>query len=126
MLGSLKVNRMVNDLLPLNDVFSALADPTRRRILEMLMSGERVVSDISAAFKVSAPAISRHLRVLERASLLRREKRGREHFLSLDAKPMKEASAWMAEYRVFWEHNLDSLEVFLGESSEKEPQKLKT
>lgn len=114
---------MVNNSILLNDTFSALADPTRRSILEMLMGGERVVSDISAAFKVSAPAISKHLRVLERACLLRREKRGREHYLSINAKPMKEASAWIAEYQVFWEHNLDSLAAFLEESPEKETQK---
>ena len=113
---------MVNDILALNDTFSALADPTRRRILSMLMRGERVVSEISTAFKVSAPAISKHLRVLERANLLKRAKRGREHLLSLNAKPMQEASNWMAEYRVFWEHTLDALEAFLEESSDKEPQ----
>ncbi len=108
---------MVNNPLILNDVFSALADPTRRGILGMLHDGERIVSEVAQAFKISGPAISKHLRVLERANLLRREKRGREHYLTIEAAPLAEATGWLEQYRAFWDNNLDALDSFLQESS---------
>lgn len=94
----------------LSRTFAALADPTRRAILHRLRAGSLRVSEIAAPFEISLNAVSKHLKQLERARLLRREVRGREHYCSLDAAPIGEAEAWAAEYREFWERRLDALE----------------
>ncbi|MEO0795407.1 MAG: metalloregulator ArsR/SmtB family transcription factor [Verrucomicrobiota bacterium] len=107
---------MVNDTAELNAVFSALSDPTRREILSVLMPGQRAVSDLAARFSISAPAISKHLRVLERAGLLSRHKRGRVHWISLEAEPLAEANQWIQQYQQFWESNLDALDQFLKDT----------
>ena len=102
----------------LNDVFGALADPTRRRILETLSCGDQCVTALARPHRMSLPAISKHLRVLEHAGLICRRRDGRVHHLKLDAKPMQEASEWIAEYRKFWEGALDSLANFLEKANQ--------
>ncbi|MCH8831336.1 MAG: winged helix-turn-helix transcriptional regulator [Chloroflexi bacterium] len=99
----------------LNFTFSALADPTRRAILERLSSGDSSVMALAEPFDVSLPAISKQLRVLERAGLLVQEKDGRVRRCRLEAQPMKEAVDWIAQYRRFWEDKLDSLASYLEE-----------
>jgi DNA-binding transcriptional ArsR family regulator len=97
----------------LNDTFSALADPTRRRILADLAGGDRCVTDLARPYSMSLPAVSKHLRVLERAGLIRRRRCGRVHSLKLEAEPMKQAADWIEEYRRFWEASLDRLDEYL-------------
>jgi DNA-binding transcriptional ArsR family regulator len=97
----------------LDRTFAALADPTRRSILANLAEGERCVTDLAKPHRMSLPAISKHLRVLEKAGLVRRQRRGRVHQLALEAKPMAEAQQWIAEYRRFWEASLDRLDDYL-------------
>jgi DNA-binding transcriptional ArsR family regulator len=99
----------------LNRTFAALADPTRRRILEHLAHGDRCVSDLARPYSMSLPAVSKHLRVLENAGLIRRRRRGRVHSLKLQAKPMQQAQAWIEEYRKFWEESFDRLDEYLKE-----------
>lgn len=107
---------MVNSSIDLNLIFSALADPTRREILTALRAGQQAVSDLASRFSMSAPAVSKHLRVLERAGLLSREKAGRTHWISLDAEPLAEANEWIERYRIFWESNFDALDRYLEET----------
>lgn len=97
----------------LNRTFAALADPTRRRILEHLALGDRCVTDLAKPHRMSLPAVSKHLRVLERAGLIRRQRSGRVHQLNLKAAPMQQASQWLEEYRRLWEGNLDRLDTYL-------------
>jgi DNA-binding transcriptional ArsR family regulator len=97
----------------LDRTFAALADPTRRSILANLAEGEHCVTDLAKPHRMSLPAISKHLRVLEKAGLVRRQRRGRVHQLALEAKPMAEAQEWIAEYRKFWEASLDRLDTYL-------------
>jgi DNA-binding transcriptional ArsR family regulator len=109
------VNRMVNyQTSDIGEVFSALADPTRRAILEHLAKGSASPAGFADIHGVSRPAISRHLRVLERAGLLRRERRGRVHELSLDPKPLEDINRWIEFHRAFWDRQLDSLERYLN------------
>ena len=99
-------------------LFSALSDPIRRAILARLAEGEATVGDLARPFSVSLPAISKHLRVLERAGLLERRIEGRVHRCRLQPRPLKDAVDWLTEYRQFWERQLDSLEAYLeGEGS---------
>ena len=97
----------------LDRTFSALADPTRRRILEHLSRGERCVTELAKPYSMSLPAISKHLRVLETAGLIKRTRCGRVHQLQLEAAPMKQAQAWIEEYRRFWEESFDRLDEYL-------------
>ena len=97
----------------LDSTFAALADPTRRAILERLLFGDSSVMELAAPFDVSLPAISKQLRVLERAGLLTQEKDGRVRRCRLEAQPMKEAVEWIAQYQKFWEDKLESLANFL-------------
>lgn len=97
----------------LDRTFAALADPTRRALLDRLRDGPSTVGELAAPFDVSLNAVSKHLRVLEQAGLIRREVRGREHHLHLDAAPLESAVAWTEEYRTFWEKRLDALEKLL-------------
>jgi DNA-binding transcriptional ArsR family regulator len=97
----------------LNRTFAALADPTRRRILEHLAGGDRCVTDLARPHRMSLPAVSKHLRVLEGAGLIRRQRQGRVHRLKLEAKPMQQAQAWIEEYRKFWEQSFDRLDEYL-------------
>ena len=108
------LNHMVKyQVATLDATFSALADPTRRAILERLSIGDLSVTALAAPFDVSLPAISKQLRVLERAGLLVQEKDGRVRRCKLEARPMKEAVDWIAQYQQFWEDKLDSLASFL-------------
>jgi DNA-binding transcriptional ArsR family regulator len=108
------LNRMVKYESPLLDrTFAALADPTRRSILANLAEGERCVTDLAKPHRMSLPAISKHLRVLEKAGLVRRKRDGRVHRLKLEAKPMQQAQQWIEEYRRFWEESLDRLDAYL-------------
>ncbi len=97
----------------LDSTFAALADPTRRAILARLRRGPLRVTEIAAPFAMSLNAVSKHLKLLERARLLRRDVRGREHICSLDARPLSGATDWTAAYREFWESRLDALERML-------------
>jgi len=100
--------------------FAALADPTRRRILEELAVGDRCVTDLAKPHAMSLPAISKHLKVLETAGLISRRKEGRVHSLKLEASPMKQAQQWMEEYRRFWEDRLDRLDDYLKQLQNNE------
>jgi DNA-binding transcriptional ArsR family regulator len=104
----------------LDRTFAALSDPTRRRILRQLAGGSRCVTDVARPHSMSLPAVSKHLRVLESAGLLRRRRTGRVHTLRLEAAPMRRASRWIGDYRRFWEGNLDRLEGYLKEVQAKE------
>jgi DNA-binding transcriptional ArsR family regulator len=101
----------------LNRTFAALADPTRRRILAHLARGDRCVTDLARPHAMSLPAVSKHLRVLEKAGLLRRRRYGRVHQLKLEAKPMQQAAEWVEEYRKFWEGSLDRLAAYLEKTN---------
>jgi|SRR5579859_595771 len=98
----------------LDRTFAAVADPTRRAILARLSIGEATVKELAAPFTISLPAISRHLRVLEAAGLMRRRIVGRTHFCQLEAAPMSGAASWLSTYQRFWEARLQSLEEYLA------------
>jgi DNA-binding transcriptional ArsR family regulator len=102
----------------LDEVFSALADPTRRAILERLANGEATVTELATPFKMTLPAVSKHLRVLEQAGLIVRKIEGRIHYVSLRAEAMRDAADWLNEYRQFWEAQFDSLGEFLRETKD--------
>lgn len=97
----------------LTRIYAALADPTRRAILVRLATQEARVIELAEPFAMSLNAVSKHVRVLEEAALVRRDVRGREHYLSLDAAPLQEASEWLETYRQFWTERLDRLETLL-------------
>ena len=97
----------------LTRVFSALADPTRRAILARLAAGEAPVTELAEPFAMSLPAISKHLKVLERAGLIVRGREAQWRPCRLEARPLKGASEWLEQYRVFWEQSLDRLEGYL-------------
>jgi DNA-binding transcriptional ArsR family regulator len=97
----------------LDGVFNALCDPTRRAILARLTDADARVTDIAADFPISLNSISKHIRMLERAGLLRRSIVGRDHVLSLNAGPLAEAQAWIDQYRRFWEGRLAALDAFV-------------
>ena len=108
-------NHMVKYEKPsLNGVFGALAAPTRRRIVELLASGPVTVTEVASHFRISLPAVSKHLRVLEQAGIIRRQKRGREHRLGLRGRPMEDASRWLDQYRRFWEESFDAFSEYLA------------
>src|SRR5438105_6062581 len=107
----------------LDQTFAALADPTRRRMLEQLARGNRCVTDMARPHSMSLPAISKHLRVLEKAGLLRRRRYGRVHQLRLEAKPLKQAAQWVEEYRKFWEGSLDRLAEYLEKTRQRTGKK---
>ncbi len=100
---------MVTNSRSLDLTFGALADSTRRAILARLAGGEATVGELASPFDVSRPAISKHLRVLERAGLVQRTRDGRVSRCELDAGPMRDAAEWVERYRKFWEGQLDSL-----------------
>ena len=104
----------------LDATFSALADPTRRAILGKLASGETTVMDLAKPFDMSLPAISKHLKVLERAGLIARGRDAQRRPCRLDPAPLKEVAQWLEHYRQFWEQSFDRLEGFLRELQKKE------
>ena len=97
----------------LDAVFHALADPTRRAMLRSLARQPSSVGDLAAPFAISLAAASKHIKMLERAELVRRTVQGRDHILSLNAGAMADAAAWIEYYRQFWEDRLASLEAFV-------------
>jgi DNA-binding transcriptional ArsR family regulator len=97
----------------LSMVFGALADPTRRAILARLADGEANVKQLAAPFSMSQPAISRHLRVLEEAGLISRTRRATTRLSHLEAEPLRDATAWLARYRAFWEESYQRLDTLL-------------
>jgi DNA-binding transcriptional ArsR family regulator len=122
---------MVKSHEPALDVtFAALADPTRRAILARLASGEASVKDLAAPFEISAPAVTKHLKVLQRAGLITRSRYAQWRPCRLRAKPLREVSHWVEHYRRFWEERIDRLEDYLRElqaaerkrGSRKEPR----
>ena len=106
-------NHMVEYQQDLDVVFGALADPTRRAILQRLTKGNALVTELAEPFEMSLAAVSKHLQVLERAGLVYRQVIGREHHCALNPKPMETASDWLEHYRAFWETRLDALEQFI-------------
>lgn len=113
---------MVTNLHKLDLTFGALADPIRRAILARLARDEATVGELARPFDVSRPAISKHLRVLERAGLVQRTRDGRVSRCELDAEPMREAADWIERYREFWEEQLDSLARYLEEGAAGEAE----
>ncbi len=109
---------MTPDALSLT--FAALADPTRRAILARLATGERSVTELAKPFDMSLPAISKHLKVLERAGLVRRGQEAQWRPRRLHARPLKEVAAWVEHYRQFWEHSFDRLDAYLQALQKKE------
>jgi len=107
----------------LDQTFAALADPTRRRMLEQLARGNRCVTDLARPHSMSLPAVSKHLRVLEKAGLLRRRRYGRVHEMKLEAMPLKQAAQWVEEYRKFWEGSLDRLAEYLEKTHKRTGKK---
>ena len=105
----------------LDQTFAALADPTRRALLDRLRDGGRTVGELADPFPISLAAVSKHLRVLERAGLVERTVRGRTHHLRLCATPLRDATHYTAGYRAFWEERLDALEAHLDARHGKPP-----
>lgn len=103
----------------LDAVFNALGDPTRRAILARLQTADARVTDIAGDFPISLNSVSKHIRMLERAGLLRRTVTGRDHTLSLNAEPLAEAAEWMEHYRRFWEGRLAALEAYAVKNQRK-------
>lgn len=97
----------------LDEVFNALGDPTRRAILARLAGCEARVTEIAAGFPISLNSVSKHIRMLERAGLVKRSIIGRDHLLALHAQPLAEAQAWIDKYRSFWEDNLAALDKYV-------------
>lgn len=102
----------------LDETLTALADPTRRAILARLAAGEARVTDVAKPFAISLNSVSKHIRMLERAKLVRRRVEGREHFLALDPRPLDEAAAWIDEQRKLWSWRLGELDRILKEETD--------
>jgi DNA-binding transcriptional ArsR family regulator len=97
----------------LNHTFSALADPTRRAILARLAAGEASVNELAEPFEMSLPAVTKHLKVLQRAGLISQSRVAQQRPCKLEAKPLQEAVSWIEQYRQFWEQRLDQLDSYL-------------
>jgi DNA-binding transcriptional ArsR family regulator len=105
---------------PLSATFAALADPTRRAILARLSSGEASVTELAEPFDMSMPAVSKHLKVLERAGLIARGRDAQWRPCRLEAEPLREVAGWLDHYRVFWEQSFDRLDEYLRDLQSKE------
>lgn len=105
----------------LSTTFAALADPTRRAILGRLSRGERSVTELAEPFDMSLPAVSKHLKVLERAGLITRGRDAQWRPCRLKAKPLRDVADWVDHYRKFWEESFDRLDDYLKELQKKEP-----
>jgi DNA-binding transcriptional ArsR family regulator len=103
----------------LDHVLTAISDPTRRAIIGRLARGPAPISDIAAPFSMSLTGFCKHVRVLERAGLVRRTRKGRENTLQLSAQPLREVSRWVSRYEQFWNARLDRLEEFFAAKREK-------
>src|SRR5215813_9183871 len=102
--------------------FQALADPTRREVLDLLRRGSQPAGQIASAFPVSRPAISKHLRLLRRAHLVREHREGRHRVYQLNPEPLRAVDSWIEQYRTFWSANLASLKSFVEEEYAKETE----
>jgi DNA-binding transcriptional ArsR family regulator len=102
--------------------FQALADPTRRAVLDLLRRGSQPAGQIASAFPVSRPAISKHLRLLRRAHLVREHREGRHRVYQLNPEPLRAVDSWIEQYRVFWTNSLNNLKAFVETEYEKELQ----
>lgn len=107
----------------LDETLLALADPTRRAILRRLSQGEARVTDLARPFDISLNAVSKHIRMLERARLVRRRRAGREHLLSVNPEPLDEAAAWIAAQRAAWSARLDALDAILQAEDAAHPER---
>lgn len=117
----LKVNRMVEQQT-LDAVFHALSDPTRRAMLQSLSGSQHTVGELARPFDISLAAASKHIKVLERAGLVRRSIEGRTHVCSLDAGPMHAGMEWIRHYEKFWNARLDALQTLLAEDAAADRQ----
>ena len=108
---------------PLDATFAALADPTRRAILARLASGTATVNELAQPFDMTQPAISKHLKVLERAGLISRDREGQRRPSRLEAQRLAEASAWLEQYRAFWETSFARLDSMLTDLKRKKPRR---
>lgn len=108
---------------PLSRTFAALADPTRRAILAHLAEGQASVKELSAPFDLSQPAISKHLRVLERAGLIERGRQAQWRPRRLQAGPLREVASWVGEYRRHWEESFERLDAFLRDLREQQGER---
>jgi DNA-binding transcriptional ArsR family regulator len=117
------LNHMVKYSAQLDSTFGALADPTRRAILATLMLGQASITELAKPHRMSLPAVMKHVRVLEGAGLVSQEKTGRTRICQLAARPLKEAEAWISQYRVFWEKTFDSLERYLAQQQTQQEKK---
>jgi len=113
-------------LAALDQTFAALADPTRRAILARLASGEASVNELAQPFAISLPAVSRHLKVLERAALIERRRDGQHRLCRLNGAPLSEAADWLAFYRRFWSESLDRLAEHLHAEHPPQPKPRRT
>lgn len=107
---------------PLSATFAALADPTRRAILMRLAAGETSVAELAKPFDISPPAVTKHLKVLQRAGLISQGRQAQKRPCRLEAKPLQDAADWVEQYRQYWEESLDRLEDYLIELQQKEQQ----
>lgn len=105
---------------PLSNTFHALADPTRRAILASLTTGQKTVSDLAEPFDMTMPAITKHLKVLEKAKLIERSREAQYRPCRLQPEPLKDIDEWISEYRKFWEASFDRLEDYLQQLQTKE------
>ena len=104
------------------DAFQAVSDPTRRAVLDLLRRGSLPAGDIASRFTVSRPAVSKHLRVLRAANLVRKEKIGRRRMYHLNPRPLREIDGWLEQYRQFWQANLSSLKKFAEAQEARKPK----
>ncbi|HWQ12602.1 MAG TPA: metalloregulator ArsR/SmtB family transcription factor [Roseiflexaceae bacterium] len=108
---------------PLSTIFSALADPTRRAILARLAEGEASVKELAEPFAISPPAVTKHLKVLQRAGLITQGRQAQRRPCRLEAAPLKEVAAWLEDYRRLWDTNFDRLDAYLRDLQAKEEQR---
>lgn len=103
------------------DIFQAIADPTRRAILDRLRQGEQPVKQLAEPFEMSLPAISQHLQILSNAGLVSQQRSGRQRLYRLNPVPLQQVLEWVAHYEPFWQQKLDALGAYLEETSEENP-----
>jgi len=115
-------NHMVMNELHLDLVFNALADPTRRAMLARLSKGKTNITTLASPFNMSQPAISKHMRVLEKAGLIKRARKGREHIISIAPSPAKQAGEWITFYTKHWEARFDAVDAYLKQNNLHNPK----
>lgn len=117
--------KRLNTMTPyhLDATFAALSDPTRRGILSMLASGEKTVTQLAEPFRMTLPAVSKHLKVLQKAGLVTQSREAQWRPCRLEAAPLKEATEWMEKYRIYWEQSFDNLDEHLRRTQKKEKKR---